>query len=157
MQKANTLKALQLIHTAMLFGQIAFATIAIFLIHSNTFLPAYSLYNKVAQVIILSYSGLVSYIGIQVYFTSKVYAIKDAEATVKEKFIVFKKASIVKWACIESATLVSIIGFLLVGNYAFLALAFTLIILFAIMGASKAKLMLLLKFTEADIEEISNA
>lgn len=154
MQKKSGFKALQLIHTGLLFGQIMVVALAFYLIQSNTILPVYAKYNKSIQVVILLYSSIVCYFGIQVYFKAKVYAIRDTNTTIIEKFAVYKKASIVQWACIESAIIVTAIGFLLVGNYAFLALSCTLIFLFAIMGVSKAKLMLLLKFTETQIAEI---
>jgi hypothetical protein len=156
MQKPNGFKALQLMHSLLLLGQIVVAVLAFFLIQFNTILPACTMYNKIIQAAILLYSGLVCYFGIQVFFKSKVYAIRDTDTTIIEKFAVYKKASMVKWACIESASIVSVIGYLLVGNYAFLALAFTLIFLFAIMGVSKTKLMLLLKFTEAEVAEINS-
>lgn len=156
MQKANSFKTLQLLHVALLFGQIVFVAIAVFLKMYSAILPVFAKYDKAIQVIVLLYSATVSYVGIQVYFKNKIYGIRDTGATIAEKFTVYKKANVVLWICIESASIISTLCFLLVGNYAFIALAITLIFLFAIMGVNKAKLMLLLKFTEVDIAQINS-
>ena len=116
MQKINSFKTLQLLHTALLLEQIAFVAIAFFLIKINAISPVFAQHNKIIQPIILLYTATVCYVGIQVYFKNKVYAIRDTDANTAEKFYVYKKACIVQWACIKSASIVSIIGFLLAGN-----------------------------------------
>jgi hypothetical protein len=156
MQKTNSFKTLQRLHVALLLGQIAFVAIAIFLIKCSAILPVFAKYDKAIQTIVLLYSATVCYVGMQIYFKNKIYGIRDTDATIAEKFTVYKKASVVQWACIGSAGILSTLCFLLVGNYSFIALAFTLIFLFTIMGVNKAKLMLLLKFTEVDIAQINS-
>ena len=76
------------------------------------------------------------------------------KGSVSERFAVYRSACILQWALIEGPCLFCIIGFFLTGNYAFMALAGVLIILFAMQSPTKAKVMLHLNLSEQEIEEL---
>ena len=72
----------------------------------------------------------------------------------KSKFDMYRSASIIQWAFIEAPALFCIIGFFLTSNYAFMALAATLMLLFTMMVPSKTKAAFQLGISEADLEEL---
>ena len=59
-----------------------------------------------------------------------------------------------QWAFLEGPGIFSIVCFFLTGNYAFIALAAVLILLFAILAPSKLKIALLLGVSEAEVSEL---
>ncbi|MEP6748157.1 MAG: hypothetical protein ABJB86_10565, partial [Bacteroidota bacterium] len=73
-----------------------------------------------------------------------------ATASAVEKLNDYRTAAIIKWAMIEGAALFAIICFMITRNYAFIALAFALIIFFALQAPSKLKLMLQLQISESE-------
>jgi hypothetical protein len=147
------IKQLQKIHAALLLGQVVFCILSIFLVYTKTWQAPLAELNNVLQVVCILFAAITCYIGIELVFKKRIFAVRNNKAMpVGEKFAIYKQASIIQWSCIESAVLLSTICFLLVGNYAFIALSVTLILLFAIMGVSKQKLMLLLNISDQEIQ-----
>ena len=147
---AGILKALQIIHKAMLLGMVLFATIAFFLNYSGNFPPSLQSYDKVLQVIaiLLALSGF--FIG-NALFKKKIFQLRDSQESFENKLPVYRSACLVQWALLEAPALFSIIGFLLTGNYAFLALAGALVLLFVINTPTKIKMAMLLQVPEEEI------
>jgi len=73
---------------------------------------------------------------------------------VQEKFAKYRAACIMQWAMIEGPCLFCCICFFLVGNYAFLALAAVLLLLFGMLAPVKIKAALQLGLSIADMEEL---
>jgi hypothetical protein len=155
---ANTnspIKQLQKIHGILLLGQVVFCLLSFFLVFTKTWQAPLAELNNVLQVVCILFAAITCYIGIELVFKKRIFAVRNNKTTpLGEKFAIYKQASIIQWACIESAMLLSTICFLLVGNYAFIALSITLMLLFAIMGVSKQKLMLLLNISNQEIQEL---
>jgi hypothetical protein len=151
----SPIKQLQKIHAALLLGQVVFCMLSIFLVYTKTWQAPLAELNNVLQVVCILFAAITCYIGIEVVFKKRIFAVRNSKSiSATEKFTIYKKASLIQWACIEAAMLLSTICFLLVGNYAFIALSITLILLFAIMGASKQKLMLLLNIANQEIQAL---
>ncbi len=146
----GTFKALQIIHRAMLLGMILFAAIAFFLNYSGNFPPALQQYDQVLQVIaiVLSIGGF--FIG-NALFKKKIFYLRESGVDLNNKLSGYRSASLLQWALLEGPALFTIICFLLVGNYAFLALAGALMILFAINTPTKIKMAMLLQISEEEI------
>ena len=72
----------------------------------------------------------------------------------KEKFAVYRSASIIEWALLEAPVLFCIVCFFLTGNYAFMALAVVLIFLFVLVAPSKTKTLNHLQINEAELDEL---
>jgi len=151
LQENNTgyLKALQIVHRAMLLGMILFAAISFFLSYTGNFPPSLQSYNEVFQVIavLLSLAGF--FLG-NFLFKKKILSLRELN-NLTSKLSGYRAASLIQWALLEAPALFAVICFLLVGNFAFLALAAALVLLFVINAPSKIKIAMLLQVREEDI------
>lgn len=149
---SGTIKSLQLIHRAMLLGQVIFAVMAYMLKESGKFEASLRDMDQQLQIIAILLSfGCV--FGGSIVFKRKIQAARDTERTVSKKASVYKTATIIQWALLEGASLFGIICFLLVGNLSFIFLSAGLIFFFALMAPSRVKAMLLLRLTEQEMEQ----
>jgi len=148
----NQFKSLQILHKAFLLGQMLFGAVAFFLVWSNKLTPSLEVYNRPLQVVavLLSFAGF--YIGTIYLFKKSIHSIRESNSAVNIKLEKYRSACLIQWTLLEVPCLFAIICFLLVGNYSFMALAIMLMVLFTLMGASKAKAMLLLNLTEQDMQ-----
>lgn len=151
MQQQNTLKSLQVLHKAMLLGQVLFAAVVLFLKYSGSFTSSFSHLDKTLQVFAVAISFAGFFIG-SALFKKKVQQARDLSADIKTKAAAYRSASIIQWALLEAPCLFCIICFLLVGNYAFIALAAVLMFWFALNAPSKIKIMMLLRLSEEEME-----
>ncbi|MBL0146909.1 MAG: hypothetical protein IPP48_15515 [Chitinophagaceae bacterium] len=110
-QQKNSFKALQLIHKAMLLGQIVAAVIFLILIASKMQTAALQDKDRLFQVVAVVFSVAAVLIG-SYLFKKKITGIKNKfEASIADKFTQYRTASIVQWALLEGATLFSCIAF----------------------------------------------
>lgn len=153
MQKQPAFTALNMIHKALLMGQVLLAAVCTYLVYSKTVEPPAPEWEKMLQVIalILTFTSIYASFAL---FKKKLMQIREMQAGIKEKFEQYRAASILQWALIEGPAIFSIIGFFLTGNYAFLALMLAIIFLFVMTGPSKLKIQLQLQLSEADLEEL---
>jgi hypothetical protein len=152
-KKPGELKALQIIHRAMLSGQILFAGIAFYLNYSGNFVASLKGHDQLLQVIAIVFSFGGFFIGSSL-FKKKMQQLKESSPTLKTKLAAYRSAAIIQWALLEGPVLFSVICFMLVGNYAFFALAVVFILLFAVTTPNKTKMMVLLGLSEEDISEV---
>lgn len=103
------------------------------------------------QVIAVTVSFAGSFVG-SALFKKKVQQARDSSADIKTKAEAYRSASIIQWTLLEGLCLLCIIFFLLVGSYAFLALAAAIMFWFALNGPSKIKAMMLLRLSEEEME-----
>lgn len=154
MNKTNGLSGLIIIHKAMLIGQLIFLAICFYLVYTKS-APTGDMedLDKILQVIavVISVGGFL--IGTSL-FKKKLLQARSIEAGNAQKFDMYRAASIIQWAFIEGPSIFCIIGFFLTGNYAFMALAATLMLLFTMMVPSKTKAAFQLGISEADLEEL---
>jgi hypothetical protein len=153
MQKGNALQALNIIHKALMMGQILFAAVCIYLIYSKTVVPAATELNKVLQVVALIITAGGIFAGMSL-FKTKLLLIREMQTAAKEKFDLYRSASIIQWALLEGLAIFCIVCFFLTGNYAFLALVLVILFLFAMMAPSKVKILLQLQINEAELDEL---
>lgn len=148
------LKALLILHRAMLTGQLIFVAVAFYLVYANLF-PIQPLHNldRILQVVVIACSAGGFYLGLYL-FKKGLIAARAIKANSKEKLMRYRQACIFQWALLEAPCLLSPICFLLTYNYAFLALATVLIILFAMMAPSKMKIALQLQISEEEVNEL---
>ena len=131
----------------MLAGMVLFCVISA-VVHISPRLGTGFDLNKILQVTVLALSFVLIKTGLSV-FDRKLQAIPGAASPV-HKLRQYKTAAIIKWAMIEGAVLLSAVSFMITRNYAFIALAFALLLFFAFQGPVKLKLMLQLQLTEQD-------
>ena len=147
-------RSLLILHKAMLVGQIIFALVAFYLVYSNTF-PFQNLreLDRILQVVAICCSVGGVYAGL-LLFKRRVLVAREIQAGPKAKLTLYRQACLFQWSLIEGPCFIVIIGFLLTHNYAFLALAAVLILLFSMLAPSKLKIALQLKISEAEVDEL---
>ena len=153
MQKGNGLKALSVIHRALMMGQILFASVCIYLIYSKLVLPLANDLDKILQVVTLALTAGGIFAGMS-FFKKKLMQIREMQTGAKEKFNLYRSACIIQWALLEGPSIFCIICFFLTGNYAFLALVLIVVILFAMTAPSKVKILLQLQISEAELDDL---
>jgi hypothetical protein len=153
MQKGNSFKALSILHKAMLAGQVLFTAVCFYLLYTKIFIASSQELDKILQVAAILFSVAGFFAG-NFLFKKRVLQARESTSELQEKFAVYRSASILQWALLEAPVLFSVICFLLTGNYAFLALAAAVILLFVILGPTKIKIALLLGTTEDEIAEL---
>lgn len=149
----GTLRGLQIIHRAMLLGQVIFLAIAMFLKLTDSFPADLHELDKTLQVvaIVLCLGGF--FIGSSLFKRKIQQAVDTYPPDITQKAAAYRSASIVQWALLEGPSLFCIVCFLLVGNYAFAALAIALMLLFALTAPVKLKIMLQLRLSEQEMEQ----
>lgn len=153
MNKENSLRVLNIFHKALLMGQIIFAAVCVYLVYSGK-VKSFSInLDKPLQVAALLLAAAGVFAG-NTLFKKKLLQIRDLQENAKQKFEAYRAASLLQWSLIEVPSIFSIICFFLTGNYAFIALAFLLIMIFAIQAPSKNKVAQQLQVNEADLEEL---
>jgi hypothetical protein len=150
--KPGELKALLIVHRALLMGLLLFSIVAFYLVYSKTFTDGFQELDKILQVVAIILSAGGFYFG-TVLFKKKLLQARELP-TAKEKMALYRAACILQWAMIEGPCLFVIISFLLTGNYAFLALAVVLMLLFTMMAPSKLKIAFQLQLSEQEIAEL---
>ena len=147
-------KGLGIIHKAMLAGQVFFAAIFFYLIYTAKYLPSKEgEEDRILQVIGIVVAAAGFFAG-TVVFKKKMAQARDLQAGIKEKFSIYWSACIIQWALIEGPCVINAVFFFVTGNYAFLGLAGTLIILFAWLAPSKDKALLQLGLSEQDLADL---
>ncbi|MEO5944932.1 MAG: hypothetical protein ABIP30_09230 [Ferruginibacter sp.] len=151
-QSNGNIKALKILHSALMMGVVMFGAIAFFLVYANHTSPVTGL-DKPLQVIalILCAAGM--------YFSNKLFkqqieTIKQSGDSVKEKINKFRAACIMQWALLEGPALFTVIALFLTCNYAFLILAGIMICALYIAGPSKQRIMQHLHLNEIDGEQL---
>ena len=155
MKKTGAFAALKIVHTAMLAGQVLFIAILFFMAYTKKIEPVLPEMDKPLQIIAVLLSAAGFFLGINI-FKKKLLAIRDDmnNGSVQQKFAKYRMASIMQWAMLEGPCLFCCICFFLVGNYAFLALAAVLVLLFAVLAPVKIKAALQLGLSVTDMEEL---
>ena len=147
----NQLAGLQLIHKALLGGQLLFAAVLFFLMYTGKAEPGWRSLDRVLQALAIAVAAIAYLGGSKWYFTKKLQAARNS-TSIQQKFDHFKKGSLVQWALLELATLFALISFLLTGNLAFFMMAVMLIFIFALLYPGPTKLAILLRETPEDLK-----
>ena len=153
MGTGGVLKSLNILHKAMLAGQILFSAVCGYLVYAGIISPSAKELDKVLQVVAIALSVAGVFAGMSV-FKKRLLQIRDMQTGINEKFSAYRSACIIQWALLEGPVIFIIISFFLTGNYAFPALAIVLIFLFALQAPSKLKIALQLQVSEAELEDL---
>lgn len=153
MQQGGALKALNIIHKALMTGQILFASVCIYLIYTKAIEAQAKELDKVLQVValVITAGGIFAGMG---FFKKKLLQLREMQVSAKEKFSLYRMACIVQWALLEGPSIFCIICFFLTGNYAFLALMVVVLFLFTMTAPSKLKVLLQLQISEAELDAL---
>ena len=112
MQKGAAFKILSILHKGLMMGQVLFSGICIYLVYTNTILPAAKELDKILQVVALIITAGGIYAGIT-FFKKKLMQIRAMQAAAKEKFALYRTACLIQWALLEGPSIFCTIGFFL--------------------------------------------
>ena len=148
---AQAIKTMGILHKAMLGGLIVVAGITFYIVYNGLFHQGLQAYDHELQLaaIVFSFGGF--FLGSAI-FKKKVSAERDASTDLISKLNGYRTAAIIRWALLEGAVLFALVCFLMVGNYAFLALALVFMVFLAVVGPNKTKIMILLGLTEGQLD-----
>lgn len=154
-QKGNSFKALQVLHLAFLTGMILFTVISTFLVITRNVKISNGLPDKATQVIVLLLAISLSTTGFFL-FNKRIQSV-PTNASATERMDAYRSAAILRWALIECPSLLAIIAFFITGNYAFVALAIALMILFASTAPVKSKIIQLLQLDDNEVAALEGS
>ena len=154
--KPSEIKALQILYTALLAGQILFLVITSVIIFSGNFSTDFSLRNYSTEILIVCIViGLAGYFGGTSIFRKKMEQLNNSPKSLMEKLNDYRGISITRWALSEFATLLSIIMVFITGSPALLAVAVLLIALFLTVRPSLSKAASDLNVSEMEINQMN--
>ena len=137
----------------MLAGQLIFAAVAFYLVYAIAFNTPFHYPEQILQVVAIAFA-IGGFYGGSFFFKRLVSNARELQSGPEKKFAIYQSACLLQWALIEGPSLLVIICFLFTGNYAFLALAAVLILIFAMLAPSKLKIMLHLQISEEQIKQL---
>jgi len=156
--KPNEIKALLILHKALLIGQALFLVIATIINFTDKTQTTSSLKSYPDQITLLCIViGIAGYLAGNVFFRKKLEQINSDPKSLSERFNDYRSACITRWALSEFATLFCIILFLVSRINSLLIVAVALIVLFLTTTPSLTKTTSDLNTSEAEIEQMNSA
>lgn len=152
--QSNLFLKLKIIHLALLVG-LLMMTVTGVIVHQIGLLPASNdELDRIFQIICVMASVGFLVIGFNL-FKKKIMAARNSSEPAEGRLRQYLMASLIWWAMIELPGFIAAIGFIMTGNYAFLALAgFHILVLFLFMPRT-ANIIVLLQFNENDVTRLS--
>lgn len=130
MNNFANLKVIQVLYKALLTGQIIFLGVAIFVRSRGLIAGVGPDISRILQVVAVLFAFTGIWFGLW-YYRKRIAIIRDMNAPVDEKLKLYQAASIVKWALTEGPCLLCAAGYLLTGNWSFIALGAIVLFVFA--------------------------
>ena len=156
--KPNEIKALLILHRALLIGQALFLVIVTIINFTDTTETTSSLRSYPSQITLLCIAvGVAGYLAGNVLFRKKLEQINSDPKSLSERFNDYRAASIIRWALCEFATLFCIILFFVSRIDVLLLVAVALVVLFLTSAPSLTKTASDLNTSEAEIERMNSA
>lgn len=146
-------KNLQVIFRALLTGQVLFLGVAIYLKYKNLFPDSGKENEKTLQVAAIIISLMLVWSGFKL-FNAQLKKIREGNMKLPEKLSLYRSGSITQWAMTEGASLFSITGFLLTGNYAFTGLTVLLLFIFSGYFPVKAKMIVQMGLSSSEADQL---
>lgn len=149
----GAMKALFILHRALLAGMLMFGVIGFFLSYSGSFSPVLQPYDRILQVVVIAVCAG-GYFGGNQLFKSKLASIRDSEESLAARFSQYRAACIIQWALMEGPCLLSTVLLMLTGNLAYAGVIILFILLFIAQGPSYMKAALHLVASEDDLKQL---
>ncbi|KYP13100.1 hypothetical protein [Flavihumibacter sp. CACIAM 22H1] len=145
---------LQQLYKTLLYVLVVAMLLSFLLVQFSVIKPVLDLpTDRMLQVVAVLYCFAAVFAGLQL-FRRKLEQIRANEQSPREKLAQYRAASLLQWWLMESAAIFSTICYVLTGNWAFLALAFTLLVLFGGLNPFKQKVMIQLRLSDQDVAGI---
>jgi len=154
--KPSDIKALSILHIALLIGQLLFAIIAFVITYMGKSQSDSSLKSYPAQIILLCIGiGIAGYLAGNVLFRKKLEQINGDFKSLSERFNDYRAACITRWALAQFATLFCIILFFVSRINLLLVVVIALILLFFTTRPTLEKAASDLNVSGAEIEQMN--
>ena len=151
-QPLSNIKALSLMHFSLLFGQVIFAGIAVYLIYTGAFTPVIENKEILSMVVPGAIGWSVAFVMLAFSnYKKKVAAIKMNEESLSDKLIAYRVANIVRWAILEIPVMSTIVCFLMTGLPVPIFFVAALVLVFLYTKPSSYKVAQELSISEADV------
>lgn len=154
MKNPSVFSTINVIHRAMLLGQVIFMAIMFYLVYSGEMEPVFPEYEKMLQGIAILFSALALFVGTNLFKKKLVAINENYGGDARTKLTRYRSAAMLQWGLMEAACLICGMGLLLTGNYAFLALASVLIVYFALLTPAKTKVAAQLDLQTSELDEL---
>ena len=156
--RPNEIKALLILHRALLIAQALFLVIATIINFTDQTETTSSLRSYPQQITLLCIAiGIAAYLAGNLLFRKKLEQINSDPKSLSERFNDYRSACITRWALCEFATLFCIILFFVSRINALVLVGVALIVLFLTSAPSLAKAASGLNTSEAEIEQMNSA
>jgi small-conductance mechanosensitive channel len=132
-------KVLSIIHAALFTGVLCFAGLAIFITQVSPMILSGELFRRMLQIIIPLFA-IVSIVTGAGLFKKKIQPMREL-GSLSDKLIAYRGLLIMFYALLEAPALLAITGYLLTGNYLFLAVVAFVFFLFVLHKPSSGKVI----------------
>lgn len=153
MQPQNPFKALKILHTAILCGLAIFTIISLVIPREEFAVDSGKSLEPVFQAVAAGASLLSLLIGFNI-FKKQLVAARNNGGTAETRMAIYRSACITWWALIDFPGILSIIGFTLTSNYAFIALVLFHMGLLAMFMPRRSNIILLLNLTNEEVKRL---
>lgn len=154
---SSEIKALSILHFAMLLGQLLFAIIAAALVYSRQFVSPFMRPYSDLIISICVILGVVGYGSGSFLFKRKLDQINQGYKPLHYKLNEYRGASIIRWAFLEFAAFFCIILFFLTNDYSIMIITGALMILFISCRPTAQKIASDLKISSTELEQVWEA
>lgn len=152
MQQPNAFTTLRILHIALLIGMAMFNIVGLVVVRLG-FHKVDDSFQRTLQVVCIVLSTACVLGGFNI-FKKRILAARNSMGTGEERMDQYRAACILWWALIEGPGLLATIGFLLSGNYAFLALAVLHILILLVFMPRKGNIIVFLNLTTQEVERL---
>ncbi|THU41789.1 hypothetical protein FAM09_06720 [Niastella caeni] len=153
MQQSNAFNALKILHIALLIGMVMFAVtavVAVQLVQQEPFAVTGESFQRNFQVVCVLLSALSLIAGFKI-FKKKIFAARNSLQAGEKRMELYRTACILWWAMIEGPGILAGVGFILSGNYAFLALAIVHLLILLVFTPRKANIIMFLNLNSEEV------
>ncbi|MBK8609329.1 MAG: hypothetical protein IPL84_05115 [Chitinophagaceae bacterium] len=154
MKNPSVFSTMNIMHRALLAGQVIFNAIMFYLVYSKEMMPLFTHQEKMMQIAAIGYAAIAIFAGTSLFKKKLALINDDTGGDARTKLTKYRSASMLQWGLMEAASLVCGICLLLTGNYAFLALSAVLILYFAMLMPVKNRIAAQLNLQSNELDEL---
>jgi hypothetical protein len=156
MEKKNgPVRALQLLFMALLYGQLLFAVLTLVLIKSGLIKATTDAATERKFELACLVISIIAVPSAFALFKRKMEQVRVI-ANLSDRFVEYRGACIMKYFLIEIPTLLSIVFYLLTGNWAFIIIAVLLMFIFMSQNPIRQRIKTDLQVDDIAIDEMNN-
>lgn len=146
------IKALSVLHYALLGGQVMFTFIFILVLSiGKNYEPALSSWAQ-PVLLVCAIIAILAYFVSYSFYKRKLEGINSSSDTASQKLEIYRGVNITRWAIMQFATLLCIILFFVTANFYILIVVAVMLLLFFSVRPSTSKVMEDLSVSESDLQ-----